>query len=147
MWWASNGPTASRRRRKNLEIAITPLIDIVFLLLIFFMLTSRFVAQEGIEVDLPVTERIHTLNAKDVNLIFLKEDGMLFFKGKMFTVEGFKRELALRGDRLLEKPFEIRSDRRTPVQSMVLVLEALRDAGARKVTVGTLHESPGRPGP
>jgi biopolymer transport protein ExbD len=45
------------RRRKALELGITPLIDIVFLLLLFFMLTSRFVLQEGIEVQLPETER------------------------------------------------------------------------------------------
>ena len=57
MLFASEPGRFRPRRRPALELGMTPLIDIVFLLLIFFMLTSRFVVQEGIQVDLPLTER------------------------------------------------------------------------------------------
>ncbi|MBN2721046.1 MAG: biopolymer transporter ExbD, partial [Proteobacteria bacterium] len=50
-------------------MGITPLIDIIFLLLIFFMLTSRFVVHEGIGLELPVTQAPHTLEAEEVREI------------------------------------------------------------------------------
>ncbi len=133
-----------RRKRKGLEIGITPLIDIVFLLLIFFMLTSRFVVQEGIEVDLPVTEQVHRLSGNEVHLIFITEGGGIFFEGRYLSLEELAGAISRRDETWFTKPFEIRSDRRTPVQSMVRVLEVLRDGGARKVTIGTDHEFPER---
>lgn len=142
-WDVESGGTA-RRKRKGLEIAITPLIDIVFLLLIFFMLTSRFVVQEGIEVDLPVTKELHRLSGKEVHLIFITEGGELFFEGRFMALEELASKMSRRGATWLTKPFEIRADRRTPVQSMVRVLEVLRDGGARKVTIGTHQEFDGR---
>lgn len=134
----------SRRERKGVEIAITPLIDIVFLLLIFFMLTSRFVVQEGIEVDLPATKQVHQLSGTEGHLIFITEAGAIFFDGRFLSLEELARAMSGRDETWLEKPFEIRSDRRTPVQSMVRVLEVLRDGGARKVTIGTHLEFPER---
>ncbi|MDX1763608.1 MAG: biopolymer transporter ExbD [bacterium] len=130
------------RRRERLEIAITPLIDIVFLLLIFFMLTSRFVVQEGIDVDLPVTKQVHPLSGKEVHLVFLSEEGSVFFDGRFMALDELSRVLSRRGEGWLAKPFEVRSDRQTPVQALVRVLEVLRDGGARQVTIGTHHELP-----
>ncbi len=133
-------PEAGRfrpQRRTPLELGMTPLIDIVFLLLIFFMLTSRFVVQEGIQVDLPVTERAHTLEAMDSHRITVRADGILVLEGRAMTLRELDRFLAARDAAYLRTPFEILSDRRTPVQTVVSLLEMLRDRGASRVTLGT----------
>jgi biopolymer transport protein ExbD len=142
MWSVSKGQTTPRRHRQNLEIGLTPLIDIVFLLLIFFMLTSRFVAQEGIKVDLPITEYEHTVPLPEDTIIYLKEDGRIYFRGILLTLEQLHQVLTFQRATLLSKPVEIQADRDASVQSMVSLLEVLRNLDAKKVTISTVHEAP-----
>lgn len=142
MWWAHERERSVRSRRQNLEIGLTPLIDIVFLLLIFFMLTSRFVAQEGIKVDLPITEYHHAIPPPEGSIIFLKQDGQVFFAGSHLTLHQLQKILIYREAAVLAKPIEIQSDRGASVQSMVSLLEVLRNLGAEKVTISTVQEFP-----
>ncbi len=142
--WRHNGEgRAVRRGREPLRLAITPLIDIVFLLLIFFMLTSRFVAQEGIKVDLPVTEKAHVRGAAEETVLLLRADGTIYFQRRVFTLETLAPEFSRQREILLERPIEIRADRAASVQSMVSLLELLRGLGAKRVTVSTVHQASG----
>lgn len=124
-----------------LELGITPLIDIVFLLLIFFMLTSRFVMQEGIEVHLPETEKEHTLPSGEVRIIYVRADGSLSFEGSPWTLAAIDQYLAGRGGELREVPFEVRADRKASIQSVVSLMEVLRERGVQRVTLGTVRAS------
>ncbi len=143
MWRPSSEGRTVRKSREPLQLAITPLIDIVFLLLIFFMLTSRFVAQEGIKVDLPVTEKAHVRDAAEETVLMLRADGTIFFQRRLYTLETLASALSQDKERLLTRPVEIRADRSASVQSMVSLLELLRGLGARRVSVATVHQSPG----
>jgi biopolymer transport protein ExbD len=140
MWSANEVQRPLRKRRQNLEIGLTPLIDIVFLLLIFFMLTSRFVVHEGMKVDLPITERFHALPPSEGSVIFLRRDGTVFFEGRGLSLKHLQRSLIQQQASVLAKPIEIQSDRGASVQSMVTLLEVLRNLGAEKVTIVTLQE-------
>jgi biopolymer transport protein ExbD len=140
--WLETERTRPRRRRA-LELAITPLIDIVFLLLIFFMLTSRFVMQEGIEVQLPMTEKTHTVPSEGVKVIYVRSDGSLVFEGAKWTLSGFGNYLSGPGKALVTSPFEVRSDRQASIQSIVSLLETLRERGVGQVIIGTVRAEPG----
>jgi biopolymer transport protein ExbD len=128
-----------RKVREPLRLGVTPLIDIVFLLLIFFMLTSRFVVQEGIMVDLPQTVKSHELPGLEIHIIYLKKDGTINYEGRDLEPAALRRVLSGFTHKERLKPFEVRSDRKSSVQSMVSVLEILRDTGVVNVTVGTIH--------
>ncbi len=141
MWQATEG-WRPYRRRKTLELGITPLIDIVFLLLLFFMLTSRFVLQEGIEVQLPETDKTHSVASQELKIIYIKADGSLFFMGQSRTFNEMDQYLASQSDQFLGSSFEILSDRKAPIQTMVSLLEMLRERGAGKVTIGTVQATP-----
>jgi len=125
------------RRRPGLELGMTPLIDIVFLLLIFFMLTSSFIVNEGIQVDLPVTESPHSLPGEDSIVIIVRPEGTLVFRGKLMTPPELGEWLEQQGTDILRTPFEIRSDRRASIQTVVSLLELLRNKGASRVTLKT----------
>ena len=125
------------KRRRMMELGITPLIDIIFLLLIFFMLTSRFVIHEGIGLELPVTQAPHTLQAEEVREITVLRDGSILFMGKPVTLSGLESWLADRDPGILPGAFEIRSDREAAVQIVVSILEVLRRQGAAQVSLGT----------
>lgn len=125
------------KRRPVLELGMTPLIDIVFLLLIFFMLTSRFVVQEGIQVDLPVTDRSHTLPAEVTVRVTVQAEGTLVINGRSMSLEELDQYLLKKDPAYMRKPFEIRADRRASVQAVVSLLELLGNRGALRVTLGT----------
>jgi len=130
-----------RKRREPLELGLTPLIDIVFLLLIFFMLTSRFIMQEGLEVDLPRTEKQHAVSEEKVYVIYLLKDGTVMYRDKEMNLKKMENVLSGFAPHEIKKPFEVRSDRYASVQSMVALLEVLREAGAYNVSVGTVQET------
>lgn len=125
------------RRRPALELGMTPLIDIVFLLLIFFMLTSSFVVNEGIQVDLPVTESPHSMPGEDSVVITVRPDGTILLRGKLMTSLELGEWLERQGEDVLRRPFEIRSDRRASIQTVVSLLEMLRNKGASRVMLKT----------
>ena len=125
------------RRRPALELGMTPLIDIVFLLLIFFMLTSRFIVQEGIKVDLPETDRSHTLPAEMTHRITVRAGGALEINGRVMSLQELSRHIQVQDAEFVSTPFEILADRRVSVQTVISILEMLRDHGAARVTLGT----------
>jgi biopolymer transport protein ExbD len=129
------------QRRPPLELGMTPLIDIVFLLLIFFMLTSRFIIHEGIQVDLPVTEKPQALPGEEARRVTIRTDGKFIFEGRIFTLQEMGTYLDRQGPDFIRASFEIFADRRATVQSVVSLLELLRDKGAVSVTLGTVRAS------
>jgi biopolymer transport protein ExbD len=141
MWSAPEPLKFRSRRRPTLELGMTPLIDIVFLLLIFFMLTSRFVVQEGIQVDLPVTDRSHTLPAEETIRITVRTGGVLVLDGRLMTLRDMDRYLRAQDAAFVQTPFEILADRNASVQTVISLLEMLRDSGAARVTLGTESSS------
>ena len=66
------------------RLDITPLIDVVFLLLIFFMLTSNYVLQAGIKVDLPTAVDTFTVPVQRIE-IFITRDDRIFCQGSERT--------------------------------------------------------------
>lgn len=140
MWLPAGSTSFQRFRRPLFRLGITPLIDIVFLLLIFFMLTSRFIAHEGLEVDLPKTEKPHELKSRESRVIVLLEAGQVIYLGRVVSLREFRLAVSdLEGEELTA-PFEIRSSRAASVQTLVTVLEVLREAGASRVRIGTVYE-------
>jgi biopolymer transport protein ExbD len=137
MWSGTEPGKFQPRRRPPLELGMIPLIDIVFLLLIFFMLTSSFIVNEGIQVDLPVTEGAHALPGEKAVIITVRSEGTFRLQGRSFTL----REIGAWVDRqdtgIVHTLFEIQSDRNASVQSVVSLLELLRDKGASRVTLKT----------
>jgi biopolymer transport protein TolR len=76
--------SATRRRGIIAEINVTPLVDIMLVLLIIFMLTANLIAKQAIEVELPRATQSTTLNPTTL-AITLTREGALFLNGKATT--------------------------------------------------------------
>jgi biopolymer transport protein ExbD len=75
------------------RLGITPLIDIVFLLLIFFMVTSHFHMASGVSIKLPkVTQRTHDKDSEKITLIIDRE-GRTYLKGDIIDLKNLATEL------------------------------------------------------
>jgi len=129
---------ASRRRRREPVINLAPLVDIVFLLVIFFMVTSTFITPEtGLPVDLPqaVSGEEKPSGAPEV---VVSADGVIHWRGKEVADDQLLSDL--RGV-LASDPVGtviLRADRKTPHGRVVQVMDVIRRAGAKRVAIAAV---------
>ena len=124
-------------RRSSHVPNITPLIDIVFLLLVFFMLTSHFVQDDTLNIQLPETESGQRLDEKKSIEIIINSEGqwlyeeLLLNEDDLFTV--LQKDLAEHED----KRVRIRGDKSSDLDSAIKLLDVARRAGATGVDIVT----------
>mgnify|MGYP002623175482 CR=1 FL=1 len=112
-----------QRNTRNLQFSMASMSDLVFLLLIFFMLTSTLIAPNAIKLLLPSSES-RTM-AKQTVTVYLNEDRLLFLEDMPIDLEGLKVELSIRlmGDE--EASVVLRADKSVPVQYIVNVIDVV----------------------
>ena len=130
--------------RREAGIEITPLIDVVFLLLIFFMVSSNFVQKQGVSVTLPTTEAA-TASVSNAIEIVLDTSGTYFVAGEPVGDERNQLLTALRSvvgsldaQALSEQPIEIRADASATHQSVVRALDVCATLGLVRVSLATV---------
>ncbi|MFC1646208.1 ExbD/TolR family protein [Candidatus Omnitrophota bacterium] len=119
------------------HIDIAPLIDIVFQLLIFFMLTSSFIMQPGIKVNLPKAVTSDIVEEKNV-IIVISSEGVIYLNEKVFTVDELKSYISKKD--LYSKPILIKADKRTSLGRVVEVWDLCREMGISRVNIATDQE-------
>lgn len=119
------------------QIEITPLIDMVFLLLIFFLLTSNFVMQPGIKVNLPKVVTSEIVRYENVELIVSAEN-VTYFNGKVVTTSEFRNLIKQIAQK--EQPILIKADKRASLGRVVEVWDACRDLGVKQINIATTQE-------
>jgi biopolymer transport protein ExbD len=82
----------TRRRGMIVEINVTPLVDIMLVLLIIFMLTAHLIAKQAIEVELPRAAQSTTINPTTI-AIMLTRDGSLILNGRPTTPNELREEI------------------------------------------------------
>jgi len=124
------------RTRDELELNLIPLIDVVFMLLIFFMLTTTFIHDRTLKVDLPVAKNGSEQRAvhKD-HVIEIDRAGQIAVDGQIVSMsELLPRLRSLAGDK---RPFVVWADAQVVNQKVVSVLDMARTAGITRIGLGT----------
>lgn len=118
---------------------LTPLIDIVFLLLVFFMLTSHFVREQALGIALPESSTGTALERTPPVEVAVDEYGVVRIEGRVLAPEELVAVLrqALQGR--AEKVVRVRGDRAAALGTAVNVLDAAQEAGAEAVDLVTLE--------
>ena len=131
-----NAPPYAGRRRSRAAVSLTPLIDVVFILLIFFMLVSNL--QRTNMIDLRVSDRNATpTQAQDRALLVTINPNDLQLDGQPISLAQLQAQVALQPERQVA----LQPTDGVPLQRTVNVLDQLRSAGARQVSF--LTGSPG----
>jgi len=124
------------RRKVRAAVELTPLIDVVFQLLIFFMLSSTFVVQRSIQIEVPEAEGAVVLEQKDLSITIAYGDGGPDNGGPVYVNEvsvDTWRELSQKlSDAYAARPDAmvlIRPDARVPVERLVRVLGIASSVG------------------
>lgn len=140
------------RGHRQVGIELSPLIDVVFQLLIFFAVTTSFLQVSGLELELPESdadapERTAAAANPAPLVIELAADGSMTFRGDPITLEALEEQLrgalAERG----EEHVVLRADRDARHGQVVAIMDIVRRAGARGLSVATRPREPPRPPP
>ena len=118
------------------SIDISPLIDIVFLLLIFFIVTTVFVKETGVEISKPRAATSADLDRQAI-LIAITAESRVWQGGREIGQDGVRAVVAALLEETPETPVIIRADEATPTQATVSVIDSAKLAGATSVSLAT----------
>lgn len=128
------------KEKDSQEINITPLIDVVFILLIFFMVTTTFVKEAKVSVNLPKATQTPTTEKEPPYEVMIDSKGNFYVAGKALAS---KRPSVLR--QALQdltrnnknKALILRADANTPHQSVVTAMDTAAQLGLVKLSIAT----------
>ncbi len=124
-----------RGGKRGEEINMSPLIDMVFILLIFFIVTTVFVEETGVDVNKPQAASATDLEKNSI-LIAITENGNIVYGGKEIGISGVRPIIR----RLYQKekmPVIIQADRKSITDTVVRVIDEAKLAGAVSVSLAT----------
>ena len=131
-----------RRKRSNIVLMnVTPLIDVVFILLVFFMLTTNFARFRLIGVDAPQETEVVQDPAAAI-VILLKADGTYEYDGNPADLESIGEQVASIINVDPGRPFLVRPEKGVSMQEALDVFQLSRDAGAYAVSFSRPAEEP-----
>ena len=113
-------------------INVTPLVDVILVVLIIFMATAPIIARRAIKLDLPKAA-VHEKMATDALNVALDGSRRLTLSGKTVTPEQLKKALALAIAVNAAQPVAVSADRTLPYGEVAALLDDIRAAGVRKV--------------
>ncbi len=119
------------------QIDIAPLIDMVFQLLIFFMLTSTFIMQSGIKVNLPKAVTSQVVDQKIMEFSVSPEN-IIYLNNRVVTPQELRSIIKRISKKNL--PILIKADRRASLGRVVEVWDICREAGITHINIATTQE-------
>ncbi len=121
-----------RKRYNHAYMNVAPLVDVVFLLLLFFMLASHLVEEPSISLTLPESETAEIKELKGLEIV-IKRDGETFLNGEPVNLEQLEGLLEGRRD----ESRTIKADRDLRLGLMIKVIDQVRKAGINEFSIVT----------
>ncbi len=127
------------KQKRKVLINITSLIDVLFLLLIFFMVSSTFLEQPGIKLELPQAQSATIVEQKDYTL-FVDKDGDMFLNDEKLTLEKLEARLKKALPDMKDAALVLKADENVTHGVVVRVMDAAKRSGVKKLVIGTRVE-------
>lgn len=124
------------RKPRKLLINITSLIDVLFLLLIFFMVSSTFIEQPGMDLQLPESETSTLREIKDL-VLQMQPDDVMFLNSKQVNWENLKAFLEEEFQQNTEAALILQADKDVKHGNVVRVMDIAQQVGITKLIIAT----------
>jgi biopolymer transport protein ExbD len=125
------------RRRSSLALNLTPLIDIVFLLLVFFMLTAHFIEDQAVSIELPEAQNSSASEDPGYVEVAMTPDGQLLVDGFPTPFEALEETLRGALHAPQKRYVRLRGDTAAQFGLGVRIIDAARAAGAESLDIMT----------
>lgn len=135
-----------RPRRAIPELDMTPLIDVIFQLLLFFLITTTFVSAPGISIQRPKAQHSGSLQDKRLTIEIPKEEGgaTVIFEGKRLGVDALRAALLDAFKKSPEAQVAIDADAQVEHRRVVEIMDIATGVGFQRIGIVT---HPSQPGP
>ncbi len=130
------------RRDERVDVNLTPLIDVVFLLLIFFMVSTTFDRHAKLKVELPEASAKKEQQAEDAVVLSIDVKGNYFINDRQVvntTLETLKTALQKTVADKKDVTLVLRADAKTPHQSVVRAMDAASQLGLTRLSIATIE--------
>ena len=129
-----------KEEKELISINITPLIDIVFLLLVFFMLATSFIQKSTIEVNLSTGKTVKVENQKDTVVLILNKEGQVYLNKKLINISNIRNEITHIIEKNPKSKILIKSHKKIAVQKVIRLIEEIRMAGSDNIKLVNLEK-------
>ncbi len=123
-------------RIHEFSMDMTPMIDCVFQLLIFFMVTTVFAVQSGLKVDLPTSSTSDAPPEKDLSIV-ISDKGEMDLNGTRVTMENLETRLRQEKEIFGSKVLIIKADKKAMHGIVVDVMDAAKVVGIEQLAIAT----------
>jgi len=126
-----------RQSRREAVMNMTPLVDVMFILMIFILVTAQYTNVYSMKVDLPTAESAQRVGEKEVVVISLDKNEAIYYEDK--KIELLELELKLKEIAKLEKTPQIiiQADEQSRTGNLVQVMDIIQKVGLKKVSLQT----------
>jgi biopolymer transport protein ExbD len=127
------------RPKHDYGVDITPVVDIVFILLIFFMVSTSFNVASGLKLELPTSHSQQQVNEKQELVVSITAAGQFYVQDEAVSDSDLRKRIlnTTKGDPNMR--VVLRADGRTEHRYVVRALDVLRGLGMGKVTIATVN--------
>lgn len=132
-----------RKRRHKIdeaEINIAPMLDIIFILLIFFIVTTSFVKESGIDMSRPSNAPPKTEKISEVIFVKIDASDQIFIKDRLTDIRAVRANIESALAASAESPVVVAAARESDAGVLVRVVDQARVAGAVRVSLVALVE-------
>jgi biopolymer transport protein ExbD len=131
-----------RKRGPRAKISMAPLIDCIFLLLIFFLLTSTFARQRAFELELPSAQSSEVSDEQMIE-ITCRQSGELFIDNEPVARQNLRAELSGMLTKSETKDVLLIADRRVMLGDLTELIDRIKQAGGSSLSIATRGEGDG----
>jgi len=124
------------RKKRSLVLNLTSLIDVLFLMLIFFMVTTTFLSQPAIKLQLPSASHADMVRQQPL-VVHVDQLGRVFLNDDPIELPLLEAALEARLGEIEDKSIVLKADSRVSHGSVVRVLDMIKGAGVRKISFAT----------
>ena len=125
--------------RRRAVINITSLIDVIFMLLLFFMITSTFLEQPGIKLELPAA-KAEAVGEPQEYVLTVDRQGALFLNRRPLDLESLEGAIREALPRMKDSALVLKADQGVTHGLVVRVMDLAKRGGVKKLIIGTKPE-------
>ena len=126
-----------RKKREDLRVELTPMVDVVFLLLIFFMISTTFIETPGISIKLPEASTSIAEKEPDEIKIYLSKEGEIFLHEKELSLPALQAHLKSYGEKSKNMTFLLMADKEAKHGQVVQLMDSAKNNGFGKLAIAT----------
>jgi len=135
----SFGGSTRARARRRVFLNVTSLVDVLFMMLTFFVVSTTFLEQPGMKLDLPNAQSAEAAKV-DAYVLYLYQDGAMQLNGHAITIENLTETLKAGLPQMKESSLSLFADKNATHGKVVEVMDIARQVGIKKLVVATLTE-------